>query len=123
MNNLKNKVQLIGHLGGDPEVKKFDSGKVRATFRLATNENYKNGNGEWIQETQWHTIIAWNGLAQRAEKKLKKGNEVAVSGKLTYRSYEDKNGTTRQVTEINADNLEVFGGVKDNKQEAVSGKQ
>ena len=100
MNGLRNRVQLIGNLGQDPEIKTLDSGKKVAHFTLATNYAYKNNEGQKIEETLWHNIVAWNGLAERASKYLKKGREVAVDGRLAYRSYEDKQGVTKYITEI-----------------------
>jgi single-strand DNA-binding protein len=100
MNALRNRVTLIGNLGQDPDIKTLDSGKKVAHFTLATNDVYKNGEGQKIEETTWHNIVAWNGLAEIAEKYLNKGKEVAVDGKLVYRSYEDKKGVTRYITEV-----------------------
>jgi single-strand DNA-binding protein len=100
MNAIRNRVQLIGNLGQDPEIKTLESGKKVAHFTLATNNTYKNGEGQKVEETAWHNIVAWNGLAERASKFLKKGREVAVDGRLVYRSYEDKNGVTKYITEI-----------------------
>ena len=100
MKNLRNKVQLIGNLGKDPEVKQLESGKTLAKFSLATSENYKNADGEKVTDTQWHNLVAWGKTAQIAEKYLKKGNKIAIEGKLINRSYEDKEGIKRYVTEI-----------------------
>jgi single-strand DNA-binding protein len=90
---LKNKVQLIGHLGNNPEVKNTDGGKKFAKFSIATNEFYKNSHGEKVKETQWHNLIAWGKVADIVEKYLVKGTEVAIEGKLTNRDYTDKAGT------------------------------
>lgn len=97
---LKNKVQLIGHLGAKPEVKKMESGKKRAVFSIATSESFRNTKGEKQTETQWHRIVAWGKIADIAEQYLDKGKEVAIEGKLTNRHYEDKEGNRRFVTEI-----------------------
>lgn len=97
---LQNKVQLIGNLGANPEVKTLESGKKVARFSLATTEGYKNEKGEKIKETQWHTIIAWNKLAELVETYLTKGNEIAVEGKLVNKSWTDKNGIKKYATEI-----------------------
>ena len=114
MSNMKNRVQLIGHLGNDPEVVKFDSGKVKATFRMATNENYKNGEGEWVQDTQWHNIVAWGGVVSRIERlKLEKGAEVALQGKIVHRSYDDSEGNKKFFTEINTDAIELLNKAKE----------
>ena len=90
MNTLRNKVQLIGNLGNDPEIITLESGKKLAKFSIATNESYKNAMGEKVTDTQWHNIIAWNKTAEIIEKYVTKGNEIAIEGKLTSRSYENK---------------------------------
>jgi single-strand DNA-binding protein len=100
MNTLKNKVQLIGNLGQDPEIKKFDSGKTCARLSLATTESFRNNEGKRMQETHWHKLILWGHTAQIAEKYLRKGSEIAVEGKLTSRSYENKAGEKKYITEI-----------------------
>ena len=100
MNALHNKVQLIGNLGLDPEVKLLDGGKKLAKVSIATNETYKNAKGERVTETQWHNLIAWGKTAEIVEKFLKKGSEIAVEGKLINRNYTDKEGIKRYVTEI-----------------------
>lgn len=100
MNSLKNRVQLIGNLGQDPETKTLESGKKVTHFTLATNDDFKNADGQKVSETTWHNIVAWNGLADIAGKYLKKGRQVAVEGKIVYRSYEDKKGVTKYITEI-----------------------
>ena len=87
MNTLRNKVQLIGNLGNDPEIITLESGKKLAKFSIATNESYKNATGEKVTDTQWHNIIAWNKTAEIIEKYVTKGNEIAIEGKLTSRSY------------------------------------
>lgn len=110
MNQLRNKVQLIGHLGADPEVKALDGGKMVAKMTLATNDYYKNQKGEKIEETQWHQLVAWNKSAEFAEKYLKKGKEVAIEGKLSNRSYEDKDGNKRYVSEVVVNDFLLLGG-------------
>lgn len=110
MNNLRNKVQLIGNLGNNPEVKAFDGGKKLAKFSLATNESYKNSKGERVTDTQWHNLIVWGKTADIVEKYLKKGSEIAVEGKLVNRNYTDKNGIKRYVTEIQVNELLMLGG-------------
>ncbi len=107
---LKNKVQLIGNLGNTPEVKTFDSGKKKATLRMATTEIYRNAKGEKVKETQWHNLIIWGKLAEIAEKHLTVGKEVAIEGKLINRSYDDKDGNKRYVTEIQVNELLMLGG-------------
>jgi single-strand DNA-binding protein len=105
MNALRNRVQLIGHLGNDPEIKSLNGGKNVAKFSMATSESYKKENGDKVTETQWHNIIAWNGTAKIVEKLLKKGSEVIVEGKLTSRSWDDKDGKKHYITEIIANEI------------------
>lgn len=109
MNALRNKVQLIGRLGQDPEIKTLESGKKVARFNLATNESYKNSEGAKIDETTWHSIVVWNGLAELTSKYLTKGKEVCIEGRISYRSYTDKNGIQRNVTEIVASDMVMLG--------------
>ncbi|MGZ5221290.1 MAG: single-stranded DNA-binding protein [Chitinophagaceae bacterium] len=106
---LKNKVQLIGHLGGKPEVKEMESGKKLATFSIATNESYRNAKGEKVTETQWHRVVAWGKVAEIAEKYLDKGKEVALEGKLVNRSYSDKDGNKKYITEVQVSELLMLG--------------
>ena len=105
MNALKNKVQLIGNLGNNPEVKTLESGKKMAKFSIATNESYRNAKGEKIVETQWHNLIAWGKIAEITEKYLQKGSEVALEGKLINRSYNDKDGNKKYITEVQVNEL------------------
>jgi len=100
MNTLRNKVQLIGNLGNDPEIIALDSGKKLAKFSIATNDNYRNAKGEKVVDTQWHNVIAWNKTAEIIEKYVVKGQEIAIEGKLTSRSYEDQNGDKKYITEV-----------------------
>jgi len=100
MNNLRNRVQIIGNLGNDPEIKELDSGKKLARFSIATNDSYKNSDGDRITSTQWHQIVAWDNHASIVERFLRKGREVAIEGRLVHRSYEDKEGNTKYITEI-----------------------
>jgi single-strand DNA-binding protein len=109
MNALRNKVQLIGNLGNDPEIINLDGGKKLAKFSIATNESYKNAQGELVKETQWHRVVAWGKTAAIIEKYLVKGSEVAVEGKLTNRSYETKEGEKRYSTEIVCNELLMLG--------------
>ena len=106
---LKNKVQLIGNLGQNPEIKTLDGGKKLARFNIATNESYRNASGEKIIETQWHNLVAFGKLAEIVEKYIIKGSEVAVEGKLTYRTYNDKEGNKRYFTEIQINELLMLG--------------
>ena len=100
MNNLRNRVQLIGNIGKDPEVKTFDSGKTKAAFSLATSESYNDAEGKKVTDTQWHQIVAWGNTANYIESYLEKGNRIAIDGKLVHRSYNDKDGTTKYITEV-----------------------
>lgn len=109
MNTLRNQVQLIGNLGNNPEIKNFDSGKKMAKLSIATNETYTNAQGEKITNTEWHTVVFWNKTAEIAEKYLQKGKEVAISGKLTHREYDDKDGNKRYVTEVIGNELVMLG--------------
>ena len=109
MKSLRNSVQLIGNIGKDPEVKSFEKSK-KASFSIATNETYKNQKGEKIKETQWHNVVVWGKLADIVEKYVKKGNEVAIEGKLVHRSYETASGEKRFITEINVNDLVMLGG-------------
>ncbi|RED46518.1 single-strand binding protein [Winogradskyella eximia] len=109
MNTLKNKVQLIGNLGNDPEITNFESGKILAKFSIATNDSYKNAQGEKITDTQWHNVVAWGKTAQIVEKYITKGKEVAIEGKLTSRSWEDKDGMKRYITEVVCNELLMLG--------------
>ena len=109
MNTLRNKVQLIGNLGQDPEIVNLDNGGKLAKFSVATNEIYKNNKGEKVTDTQWHNVVAWGKTAEIVENYLAKGNEVAVEGKLIHRSYENKEGEKRYITEIKCNELVMLG--------------
>ena len=111
MKNLRNTVTLIGHLGTNPEIKSFDNGKKMAKFSLATNETYRNAQGEKVTDTQWHNIVAWGKSAEIIEKYVQKGTELVIEGKLTNRTYDDKDGNKKYVTEILANDF-VFVGKK-----------
>ncbi len=108
MTTLRNSVQLIGRLGNDPETITFGENKTKVKFSLATSDYYKDKDGERAEETQWHNIIAWGNTATIAEKYLKKGQEIAISGKITYRSWDDKDGNTKYMTEIVANEIVMF---------------
>lgn len=108
MSSVRNSVLLIGHLGKDVEVKEFDSGSSKASFSLATNDFYKNSKGEKVQETQWHNIVAWGKLGENMGKFLSKGSEVLVKGKLVSRNYNDKEGNTKYITEVVANDFLMF---------------
>jgi single-strand DNA-binding protein len=109
MNALRNKVQLIGHVGQDPEIKNLDGGKKVANLTIATNDSYKNDKGEKVEQTEWHKVVAWGKTAEIIEKYVTKGKEIAIEGKLTHRSYDDKNGEKRYITEVVANDLLLLG--------------
>jgi len=117
-----NKVILVGNLGKDPEVKYLDNGVPVANFSLATTESYKNKQGERVNQTEWHNIVLWRGLAEVAEKYLKKGASVYIEGKIKTRKWEDKEGVTKYTTEILGDNMTMLGGrpMSESKTEEVS---
>jgi single-strand DNA-binding protein len=100
MNSLRNSVRLVGKLGMDPEVRIFDNNKKKARISIATNETYKNNKGEKVTETQWHTLVVWGAQAELAGDMLKKGDEIAIEGRLANSNYTDKDGNKRYVTEI-----------------------
>ncbi len=107
MTSLRNRVQLVGNLGMNPEIVNFESGKKVAKFTVATNESFSDGKGKTTTNTQWHNIVAWGKQAEIAEKHLVKGKEVAFEGRLTYRQYEDKNKQMHHITEIVLNNFIV----------------
>ncbi len=100
-----NKVILVGNVGKDPVIRYFDKGVAKATFPLATSETYTNQQGETITSTEWHNIVLWRALAEVAEKTIKKGSQVYIIGKIKTRSYVDKDGVNKYITEILADTL------------------
>lgn len=112
-----NRVILLGNLGRDPEIMTFDNGVKKASFSLATSESYKNREGNRVDTTEWHNIVMWRGLAEVAEKYLRKGNQVYIEGKIKTRSYE-QDGIKKYVTEIFVDNMTMLG-----KREAAPGDQ
>jgi len=109
MSDLRNRVSLIGHVGSEPEVKTFDSKGKLAKFSLATNETYQNSKGEKVSETQWHNVVAWQGLATVIEQHVQKGSFLIVEGKIVNRSYTTKDGETRYITEIVASSMNFLG--------------
>jgi single-strand DNA-binding protein len=115
---MVNKVILIGNLGKDPEVRTLESGVKYATFSIATNESYKDKNDQWQTQTEWHNIVAWRNLAEKAEKTLKKGSSVYIEGKITYRKYTDKENIERSVTDIIANTL--YSLDKQERMESIS---
>lgn len=109
---LKNKVQLLGNIGQAPEIKEITGGKKVANFSLATNEVWRDANGEKQTETQWHRIVAWGKLAELIEKYTTKGSEIMVEGKLINRSYVDKNNDTKYITEIEVREIMLMGSAQ-----------
>ncbi|MDG2431914.1 single-stranded DNA-binding protein [Flavobacterium sp.] len=106
---MKNTVQLIGHVGQVPEVKNLEGGKKLANLSIATNEVYYKENGDKVEKTEWHRVTAWGKTAEIIEKYVTKGREVAIEGKLTHRSYDDKDGVKRFITEVVANELLLLG--------------
>lgn len=105
---MVNKVTLIGFLGKDPEIRRLENSTPVGKFTLATNESYKDANGEWQTLTEWHEIVVWRGLAEQAERMFKKGSLVYIEGKITHRKYTDKNGIERYGTEIVANSARLL---------------
>ena len=102
---MKNLVQLIGHVGQEPEIKNLEGGKKLANISIATNEVYYKDNGDKVEQTQWHRVTAWGKTADIIERFVTKGKEIAIEGKLTHRSYDDKDGNKRYITEVIANEL------------------
>jgi single-strand DNA-binding protein len=113
-----NKAILVGFVGNDPEVRYLDSGTPVANFRLATSENYTNKAGEKVTQTEWHNIVLWRGLAEVAEKYIKKGTQVYIEGRIRTRSWDDRDGNKRYTTEVVADNLQLMGKRSDSSVES-----
>ncbi|QCX54240.1 single-stranded DNA-binding protein [Elizabethkingia sp. JS20170427COW] len=107
--SLRNRVSLIGYTGKEVEIVNFENGGIKASVSLATNDHYTNAKGEKVEETQWHNLVAYGKTAEIMQKYLSKGREIAVEGKLTYRSYEDKEGVKRNITEIRVEELLLLG--------------
>lgn len=114
-----NKVILVGNLGRDPEVRHLENGASVANFSIATSESYKDKNGNRQEQTEWHNVVLWRGLAEIAEKYLRKGSQIYVEGKLRTRSWQDKDGNTRYTTEVVGDNMTMLGG-RGNSSEGAS---
>ncbi|MCS3528731.1 single-stranded DNA-binding protein [Chryseobacterium sp. JUb7] len=107
--SLRNKVTLIGYTGKDVETVNFDNGSLKASVSLATSDHYTNAKGEKIEETQWHNLVAFGKVAEVFQKYVSKGKEIAIEGKLTYRSYDDKDGVKRYITEVKVDEILLLG--------------
>jgi single-strand DNA-binding protein len=118
MQNVTNKVLLTGHLGQEPTIKQFESGSKMATFTLATDEGYVNATGKKIENTQWHRLVAWGDIVKEIESSLHKGSKVSIEGKISNRSYQAKDGTTRYTTEIMVSDFELVA--KNEKSQAIS---
>jgi single-strand DNA-binding protein len=106
---MKNRVQLIGNVGNDPVIKLFEGGKKVANFTIATNDSYKNDKGERVDQTEWHPLVAWGKTAEIIEKYVTKGKQIAIDGKLSHRTYEDKNGDKRFITEVVVSEVMLLG--------------
>jgi len=115
MNTLRNKVQLIGNLGNDPEITNFESGKTLAKFAIATNESYKNAQGEKIQNTEWHNVVVRNKAAEICEKYLSKGDKVYIEGRIKTRKWQDDSGNDRYSTEIQCNDFTFLTTKKENE--------
>lgn len=109
MSSLRNKVQLIGRLGNDPELQTFDSGKKMVKFSIATDDFYRNAEGERVKQTDWHNVVAWSKTAEIISNHVKKGQEIALEGKLTTRSWEGEDGKKRYTTEVICDEVVLLG--------------
>ena len=110
--NLKNQVQLIGNVGNQPETVTFENGGSKTTLSIATNRTFKKSDGEKVTQTQWHTTVFFGKISETVEKFVNKGDLVAVQGELTYRSYEDKEGNKRSVTEVVCDDIQFLSSKK-----------
>lgn len=109
MSSLRNKVQLVGNVGNDPEIREFKGGKKLVNLVIATNDRFTNDKGEKVEQTEWHRLVAWGKTAEIIERYVVKGKEVAIEGKLTHRSYDDKNGEKRFITEVVITELLLLG--------------
>lgn len=114
--NMRNSVLLMGNLGADPEFSKFENGTMRTRFSVATDETYRNKNGDMVTKTEWHRCVAWGKTAERMNKLLSKGKRVAIRGKLTYNAYEDKEGNQRYSTDVVVDEFELMENGKLNSE-------
>ena len=110
-----NKVILIGNLGADPEIREMPDGTKMAKFSIATSERYTNKAGEKVSNTDWHNIVLWRGIAEVAEKYLRKGDSVCIEGKLKTRSWEDESGNKKYATDVQGDNMTMLGSRKDSE--------
>jgi single-strand DNA-binding protein len=118
-----NKVILVGNVGKDPEIRHLDSGVAVANFPLATSESYTAKNGDKVTSTEWHNIVLWRGLAEVAEKYITKGRQLYIEGRIKTRSYDDKDGNKRYITEIVANVMQMLGSPPDNQQKERKGTE
>jgi len=109
-----NKITLVGRLGADPEIRSLESGAMVGKFSVATSENYRDKAGEWQEQTEWHDVVVWRGLAERAQEYLKKGTLVYLEGKLTHRKWQDKDGNPRKTTEVVANYFRMLSSRSNN---------
>jgi len=117
-----NKVILIGNVGKDPEIRHMENGTMKATFPLATTETYRDREGQRMEQTEWHNIVLWRGLAELADKYIRKGKQLFIEGKLRTRSWEDKEGHKRYTTEVVADNITLLGGLQRREENGTQGE-
>ncbi|MDY7395364.1 single-stranded DNA-binding protein [Aureibaculum sp. 2210JD6-5] len=115
MNKLKNNIQLIGNVGEDPDITNLENERKKARFSLATNELFKNAQGDKVKRTYWHTIVAWGKVAEIIEKYVRKGKEIAIEGKLASRSYKDKEGVKHYVSEVIVSEILLLGNIENNQ--------
>ncbi len=112
-----NKAILLGNLGKDPEIRRLDDGRAVANFSIATSESYKNKAGEKVTNTEWHNIVLWSPLAEIAENYLKKGSQVYIEGKISNRSYEDKEGIKKYISEVVGRDITLLGRAPESQQQ------
>ncbi|MCP9237016.1 single-stranded DNA-binding protein [Lewinella sp. JB7] len=115
-----NRITLAGYLGADPEIRTLGNGTMVAKLRMATTESYRDRAGEWQEETQWHDVVLWRHLAEKAQKYTRKGSLIYLEGKLTHRKWEDKEGNPRKTTEVVGAMLRVLDGKRDENTEPAS---
>lgn len=108
--SIRNKVSLIGRVGKEVEVHQYDNGNIKTSVSLATSDYYTNQNGEKVEQTEWHNLVAFGKVAEIMQKYVEKGKEIAIEGKISYRSYEDQQGQKRTITEIRVDEVLLLGG-------------
>jgi len=116
-----NKVILVGNVGKDPETRYLDESTAITKFPMATSETYKNRAGERVSTTEWHNIVLWRGLAQVAEKYVKKGTQIYIEGRIKTRSYDDADGNKKYITEIVGDQMQLLGRRPDDTEEGTPG--